>query len=153
MRTGKEIGIAKGFAECYNIMPECNRKKTKGGERMSQKKTREVPWNWFLFLHISLLINSLPGVASKLAGRYGVLSSGFLFFCALSIFLLGVFAVVWQQVLRHMSLTFALTNKPITVIYSLIWGALIFGEKIRPGMVIGSLVIIAGIMIGVSGDE
>lgn len=120
---------------------------------MTEKKTREVPWSWFLILHLSLLINSLPGVASKLAGRYKVLSPGFLFFCALSIFLLGVFAVVWQQVLRHMSLTFALTNKPITVIYSLIWGALIFSEKIRPGMVIGSLVIIAGIMIGVSGDE
>ena len=119
-----------------------------------QKKSGlEVSWRWFAILHISLLINSLPGVASKLAGRFKFLSPGFIFFCCLSIGLLGFFAVIWQQVLGHMSLTFALTNKPITVIYSLIWGALIFSEKIRPGMVVGSLVIIAGIMIGVSGHE
>ena len=113
----------------------------------------QVSWKWFLILHISLLINSLPGVASKLAGRYKMMSPGFLFFCCLSIGMLGVFAVVWQQVLGHMTLTFALTNKPITVIYSLVWGALIFSEKIRPGMVAGSLVIIAGIIIGVTGGE
>ena len=80
-----------------------------------EKKETEISWKWFLILHISLLINSLPGVASKLAGRYKVMSPGFLFFCCLSIGMLGVFAVVWQQVLGHMSLTFALTNKPITV--------------------------------------
>lgn len=120
---------------------------------MTEEKHKSGVWKWFLILHLSLLVNSLPGVASKLAGRFRVLSPGFLFFCALSIFLLGVFAVVWQQVLRHMPLTFALTNKPVTVIYSLIWGALIFGEKIRPGMMLGAAVIIAGIVIGVSGNE
>ena len=63
-----------------------------------------------------------------------------------------VFAIVWQQVLSHMTLTFAFTNKPITVIYSLIWGAFFFGERITPRMVVGALVILAGIVIGVSGD-
>ena len=112
-----------------------------------------VSWTWFLFLHLSLLINSLPGVASKLAGRYPMMSLPFLAFCALSIGLLGFFAAVWQQVLRHMTLTFALTNKPVTIIYSLIWGALIFHEKITLKMVIGSLIIIAGIIIGVTDHE
>ena len=130
-----------------------DRKNNGMNEKNSLKSTdtkKHLQWKWFAILHISLLINSLPGVASKLAGRYKVMSPGFVFFCCLSIGLLGVFAVVWQQVLKHMTLTFALTNKPITVIYSLIWGALIFSEHIRPGMVVGSLVIIAGIMIGVS---
>ena len=132
-----------------------NNEETKihGKKKRRPDASREVSWKWFAILHLTLLINSLPGVASKLAGRYKVMSPGFLFFCALSIALLGIFAVVWQQVLGHMTLTFALTNKPVTVIYSLVWGALIFSEKIRPGMVIGSLVIIAGIMIGVSADE
>jgi len=112
-----------------------------------------VTWTWFIFLHLSLLINSLPGVASKLAGRYPMMSPPFLAFCVLSIALLGFFAVVWQQVLRHMTLTFALTNKPVTIIYSLIWGALIFHEQITPKMVIGSLIIIAGIIIGVTDHE
>ena len=82
-----------------------------------------------------------------------MMSVPFLAFCALSIMLLGIFAVVWQQVLRHMTLTFALTNKPVTIIYSLIWGALIFHEQITLKMVIGSLIIIAGIIIGVTDHE
>ena len=127
-------------------MTESEKNKT-GSIRMS------VSWTWFLFLHLSLLINSLPGVASKLAGRYEMMSVPFLAFCALSIMLLGIFAVVWQQVLRHMTLTFALTNKPVTIIYSLIWGALIFHERITLKMVIGSLIIIAGLIIGVTDHE
>ena len=123
------------------------------GKQTGEGGALSVSLTWFLLLHASLLINSLPGVASKLAGRYPVMSLPFLFFCGLSILLLGIFAVVWQQVLRHMTLTFALTNKPVTIIYSLIWGALIFHETVTPKMVVGSLIIIAGIIVGVTDHE
>ena len=108
---------------------------------------------WFIILHISLVINSLAGVASKMAGRSTFLSMRFFVFYGLVLLITFVFALVWQQVLAHMTLTFAFTNKPITVIYSLIWGAFFFGEKITLRMVIGALVILAGIVIGVSGHE
>lgn len=62
-----------------------------------------------------------------------------------------VFALAWQQVLKHMSLTFAFTNKPITIIWGLVWGITVFGEHVSPNMVIGSIVILIGIMVGVSG--
>lgn len=123
------------------------------GKQTGEGGALSVSLTWFLLLHASLLINSLPGVASKLAGRYPVMSLPFLFFCGLSILLLGIFAVVWQQVLRHMTLTFALTNKPVTIIYSLIWGVLIFHETVTPKMVVGSLIIIAGIIVGVTDHE
>lgn len=113
----------------------------------------EVPFLWFLILHMSLVINSLAGVASKLAGRQTFLSLGFCFFYGLVLLITFAFALVWQQVLKHMSLTFAFTNKPITIIYALIWGALIFHEHITLKMVIGALVILAGIVIGVSGHD
>ena len=118
-----------------------------------KKKQLEVPWKWFLILHLSLIVNSTAGIASKMAGRQKFLSFGFCFWYGLVLVITFMFALVWQQVLKHMSLTFAFTNKPITVIYSLIWGATVFGENVSPKMVIGSLVILAGIIIGVSGND
>ena len=108
---------------------------------------------WFLILHISLIINSLAGVASKMAGRHAFLSAGFCFYYGLVLLITFTFALIWQQVLRHMSLTFAFSNKPITVIYMLFWGWLIFGENVTPKKIIGSLVILTGIIVGVSGHE
>ena len=116
-------------------------------------KKLEVPLSWFIILHMSLVVNSLAGVASKMAGRYPFLSAGFCLFYGLVLLITFTFALIWQQVLRHMSLTFAFSNKPITVIYMLIWGRMIFGETVTVKKVIGSLVILAGIVIGVSGHE
>ena len=95
----------------------------------------------------------MTGVSSKLAGQSQPMSLRFFFFYGVSLFLCLVFAALWQQVLRHMSLTFAFLNKPVTVIYSLLWSSLIFGEKITPRMMAGAAVILAGIMIGVSDRE
>jgi drug/metabolite transporter (DMT)-like permease len=81
------------------------------------------------------------------------MSLPFIFFFGMIGLSMVVFAVAWQQVLKHMSLTFAFTNKPITVIYALIWGVLIFHEKVTLKMVIGAAVILAGIVIGVSGND
>ena len=124
-------------------------------ERSGAKKHRmklEVPLKWFLILHVSVLLNSLSGVASKMAGRYPLLSMGFVFYYGLDLLLIFAFALVWQQVLAHMSLTFAITNRPIRVIYSLIWSVLIFREKVTPLMVVGVFVILTGVIIGVSKD-
>ena len=127
--------------------------KQKTDETGKKSRKLEVPLKWFLILHLSLIVNSLAGVASKMAGKQTFLSVKFFFFYGMVLLITFAFALVWQQVLGHMSLTFAFTNKPITVIYALIWGAFIFGEKITLKMVIGSIVILIGIVIGVSGNE
>ena len=64
-----------------------------------------------------------------------------------------VFALAWQQILKHMSLTFAFTNKPITILWGLLWGVVFFGETMTWNKILGSVVILAGIMIGVSGND
>ena len=122
-------------------------------EKTEKKHRLEVPWKWFLILHVSVLLNSLSGVASKMAGRYPLMSMGFIFYYGLDLLLIFAFALVWQQVLAHMSLTFAITNRPVRVIYSLFWSVFLFHEKVTPVMVIGVFVILTGVIIGVSGDD
>ena len=51
-----------------------------------------------------------------------------------------------------MPLTVAYANRPVTLIWGIVWGALIFGEKITWNMIAGALVIFAGIYL-VTGDN
>lgn len=125
------------------------KKENKKGSRL------EVSLKWFLILHLSLVVNSLAGAASKMAGKQEFLSLRFFFFYGLVLFITFAFALVWQQVLKNMSLTFAFTNKPITMIWGIIWGLLFFQEWefITWNKILGSGIILAGIVIGVSGNE
>ena len=110
----------------------------------------EVEPVWFLILHLSLFFYSLSGVCAKMAGRAGNTTNQRILWFALELFIIGMYAIVWQQILKHMTLTFASVNMPVAVIYRLLWSWLIFHETITPKMIIGSLVILIGITIGVS---
>lgn len=118
-----------------------------------KKKNRlEIPLFWFFILHLTLFLNSTTGVVSKFAGRAKFLSIRFFLLYTLLMMICISFAILWQQVLKRMSLTFAFMNKPITVIYSLLWGKFLFNEQVTLKMVIGAVVIMIGIVIGVSND-
>lgn len=123
---------------------------------VQKKKTGgklEVSLKWFIILHLSLVVNSMAGAASKMAGRQKFLSLKFFFYYGLVLFITFAFALVWQQVLKHMSLTFAFTNKPITMIWGIVWGIMIFQEQFTLQKLLGTIVVLIGIIIGVSGNE
>ena len=63
----------------------------------------------------------------------------------MEILILGIYAIIWQQVLKRFELSFAMSNKGIAVLFSMIWSVLIFHEKITVNNVIGLVIIIAGI--------
>ena len=105
----------------------------------------------FLLLHISLLCSSLSGVCSKMASRYtdNIFSLQFIFWFVI---MFG-YAIIWQQILKRMPLTVAYANKPVTLIWGIIWGKLIFDEKITWSMILGACIIFAGIYLVTSGDK
>ncbi|MBP1585774.1 MAG: DMT family transporter [Lachnospiraceae bacterium] len=63
------------------------------------------------------------------------------------LFLLALYALLWQQIIKHLPLTFAYANKAVTVVWGILWGLLLFGEKITPGKVLGSVFVICGIVL------
>lgn len=108
----------------------------------------------YLLLHISLLFSSLSGVCSKKASVYSdhIFSWPFIFWFGLVFVIMFGYAVIWQQILKRMPLTVAYANKPVTLIWGIIWGALIFGERVTLNMIIGAAVIFAGIYL-VTGEN
>ena len=52
-----------------------------------------------------------------------------------------------------MPLTVAYANKPVSLIWGMVWGTLIFKEGITWKMILGAVIIFAGICLVVSEDE
>lgn len=106
----------------------------------------------YLGLHILLLVYSASTVFSKLASGYSFLSVGFLLCYGIVLLLLGMYAVFWQQIIKKLPLMTAYANKAVTVVWGIVWGAAVFHEEITWGKTLGAVLVIAGVMLYVSGD-
>lgn len=106
-----------------------------------------------VLLHVMLVIYSAGGICSKLASKEEFLSIKFCFLYSLVIISLALYAIGWQQVIKRLPLTTAFANKAITVVWGLVWGVIVFGEKITIGKVVGSLLVICGIVVFAISDK
>lgn len=98
-------------------------------------------------LHLILMLYSLSGVCSKKAAGYDFFSLPFIMLYGGMIAILGIYAVVWQQILKKMPLVTAYANKAATVVWAGIWGIVIFHESISLGKVISMILVAAGIVL------
>ena len=98
-------------------------------------------------LHVLLLVYSFSGIFSKNASAQPFLSPMFCILYAGTIVILGIYAVGWQQIIKRLPLTLAFANKAVTVVWGIVWGALLFGETITWQMVVGGIVVIAGVAL------
>lgn len=106
----------------------------------------------FVVLQIALFILSFGAVCSKLAGRQEFLSIPFCLLYGLLLIILFVYAIIWQQVLKKLSLTVAYACKGIGVVYSILWGVLFFKEDISWKMIVGAVVVLAGVYVFIYDD-
>ena len=120
---------------------------------MIKNKNIEQTWKHFMILHILLAVYSLGGICSKLASQHTFLSFWFIFFYGLTILNLGVYAIVWQQIIKRLLLTTAYANKAVTIVWGILWGVLFFQETIKWNMIVGALIVIIGVILVVKSDE
>ncbi len=105
----------------------------------------------YLLLYSCFLIYSVSTVCAKLASGQDLFFK-ILFFIGLEIVCLGVYAIVWQQALKHFSLVTAMASKGVVVILNLIWSVLLFEETVTVNNMIGAMIIIGGIwMVSTNG--
>ena len=107
----------------------------------------------YVLLNILLLVFSLSSVCSKLAAKEEFMSFKFIMMYGFVIMLLGVYAIFWQQIIKSMPLTAAYANRAITVFWGMLWGLIIFKEKITPGKVAGAALVVAGIVLFALSDS
>ena len=106
----------------------------------------------FPALHLLLLLFSLTTVLSKLAAGEDFLSLRFCLFFGGEFVLLGIYALGWQQILKRLPLTLAYTNKAVTLVWSMVFGVLLFHETVSLKQVIGCALAVAGVVLFVCAD-
>ena len=118
---------------------------------MNEKKNK-FSLGAFIILQIALFILSFGAVCSKMAGRQEFLSVPFFAFYGALILILFVYAIIWQQVLKRISLVVAYACKGIGIIYGIIWGVVFFKEEITWKMIAGAVLVLIGVYIFIFGE-
>ncbi len=95
----------------------------------------------------AVLIYSLTTVISKIVSNYEFLSLKFILFYLLDFAVLGIYAILWQQLLKRFELSIAYANKAMTLLWSLLWSVILFRERVTMPKVFGVLLVIAGTII------
>lgn len=101
----------------------------------------------FILMHVGFIIYSFYSVAGKTASINNQSKSITIFFYVLIFLILGLYAIIWQQILKVFTLSFAYTNKAVIIIWGMIWGKLFFNEQFTLRKFIAVLLIFTGILI------
>ena len=86
-------------------------------------------------------------IISKIASKFIFLSLAYLLCFGIVVIILGIYALLWQQILKNIPLSVAISNKPITLVFTTLWSYFIFGEIISIRMIVGIMIILLGIYI------
>ncbi len=93
---------------------------------------------------INTVVGGFVGNSLNENGALSVKTIGLLF---LEVFVLGVYAVLWQQLIGRFQLSIAYANKAMTLLWSLMWSIILFHEDVTAFKVIGVLMVMAGTVI------
>ncbi|MBR5964583.1 MAG: EamA family transporter [Treponema sp.] len=107
----------------------------------------------FILMYGAFFIYSLSTIFSKIASKQKFLSAAYILcFCAI-LFIMVLYAALWQIVLKKLPLSVAMANKPFALVCALFWAFFLFGEKFDVKTALGILLILAGIVIVSIGDR
>ena len=121
---------------------------------------KNIQWKDFLALQAVFLIYSFTSLSQKIASSFLPKNAGtteeflqqllnwkLILSAGLVVLLLGVYAILWQQVIKRFQLSVAYANKAITLLWALVWGVFIFHEDLTVGKVAGILLVMIGIYV------
>ena len=121
-------------------------------QKRNQPAGRSHPLR-ILGLQASILLFSATGIFTKLASKQPFLSLKFILLYGTAIFLMFVYALLWQQFLKRLPLSTAYANKSVATVWTMLFGYVFFQEEIRLTMVLGAIIIIVGVYLVVTADE
>ncbi len=95
---------------------------------------------------MNFLIYFSSSVIGKYASKKPVFSISFIVLYVCSLFLLIIYSIFWQQLLKQLPLSVAYANKGVIIIWGIVSGWLLFREQITTNMLLGACIIIIGII-------
>lgn len=93
------------------------------------------------------LVYACTSIFTKMASQQEPMSLPYLLWIAGAVGVVGVYAMLWQQVIARLPLSTAYMFKGTSLVFVLLFSALLFGEAITLNNVVGSAIILAGIVL------
>ena len=93
------------------------------------------------------LLYSTVGIFTKLASQQDFLSWGYLLSFGGAVGVIGMYAILWQQVIKRIELSTAYMFKGTTIIFTMLFAYWLFGEQITWNNILGAVIIIIGIVL------
>ena len=106
-----------------------------------------------LLLQGVILLYTVSSVMSKEAAASGGNMLRFLFFFGMEFVILGVYAILWQQMIKRFELSVAYANRSMAVVWSMVWAVVFFHDTITVQNVLGIILVVAGTWIINTGTE
>ena len=114
---------------------------------MRQEARERVSFKVIISLLLVNLLFSTVSIAMKYTSGQELLSTKYFIGLGVVIFMLGTYAVVWQQILKRVNITLAYIFKGTGVIYVLLYSVFLFGESITIWNILGTAIIVTGIVL------
>lgn len=95
----------------------------------------------------AFLVYSFASVFTKWASMAPFLSWPYTFRLGGAVGILGVYSILWQQIIKRMRLSDAFMLKGFTLIFILLLSHLFFGEVITVTNAVGAAIIVAGMYL------
>ena len=124
----------------------------KENELVKVNKKKITLKNIFL-LQLIIMVYTLSTVAAKFASGKEFLSFEFILCYGIEILILGIYAILWQQIIKRFDLSIAYANRAVGLLWSIVWAILFFNEVVTIKNVIGVVIVIIGTMIVNSDDK
>ena len=101
----------------------------------------------YIILILVFFFYSTVSIAAKFTSLQEFLSLKYFLVLAIVVAMLGIYAIIWQQILKRIELTTAYMFKGTSLIFVLLFSALIFNETITVWNIVGASLIVGGMRI------
>lgn len=105
-----------------------------------------------VLLQAVVVIYTLSSVVAKFATGKELFSFSFFLFYGIEVAILGVYAILWQQMIKRFELSVAYANRAMALLWSAVWAVVLFHENLTGRQLIGIALVIAGTVI-VNADQ
>ena len=100
-----------------------------------------------LILQAIIAVYTLSTVAAKFASGKEFLSIEFILLYGVEILILGVYAILWQQIIKKFQISIAYANRAMSLLWAILWAVVFFHEEVSIKNVIGVIIVIIGTII------
>ena len=128
-------------------MPDTGKKDDENKADEKKPLKRSITLKNIIFLQLIVIVFTFSGVAAKMASGERFLSPRFILFFGIQLGILGIYAILWQQIIKRFDLSVAYANRAMAIMWSMLWAVVFFHEEISVQNVIGVLIVIIGIVI------